>query len=491
VNMPGRLRRSMPFSMSAWLHGVVLGWLVASAAQAPPPARPVKDEEMRPHEVHVIWYHLHEKLPDVSSGNVREDHRPLRARKKFQQSLVAGQKDLPVPPQLIRVAAPKIELPKMLALPNVLAVAPPPKPLKPFQPPVVAPKPPSPALELPDAPQLASIEPAKTLPFDAMLAKPQPRAFIPPPSTRTSPLPIPPELPVAPELHTAAPSLAAPRIPHGFTAPPPKPEMAREAPVEPAPPDPSMTAAAPAPATLAIVGLHPVKAPDPPPPPGSHDASFSGGAELHPTGASETPTESAVATVPGLVARGGAKDGQAASLLSAIAPLSLQHMAASIAVAPHLPAPPPEAAGPRAAHVSSAPNSRLRGRYVYTVAIQMPNVTSHSGSWIVWFADRDPATGTIPADMRAPEPLRKVDPKYIQTAVEERIEGIVRLAAVIRRDGHVERVELLQHLDDRLDRSAVEALSKWEFEPARRDGIPIDVDAVFEIPFRLAPKQVR
>ena len=102
-----------------------------------------------------------------------------------------------------------------------------------------------------------------------------------------------------------------------------------------------------------------------------------------------------------------------------------------------------------------------------------------------------PQTREVVADLTAPVPTRKVDPKYIQTAVEERVEGVVRLSAVIRRDGHVQSVELLQHLDDRLDRTAVEALSKWEFEPAVRDGVPVDVDAVFEIPFRLAPRSSR
>jgi hypothetical protein len=34
----------------------------------------------------------------------------------------------------------------------------------------------------------------------------------------------------------------------------------------------------------------------------------------------------------------------------------------------------------------------------------------------------------------------------------------------------------------------MESLAKWEFEPAVRDGEAVDVDAVFEIPFRLAPK---
>jgi TonB family protein len=91
-------------------------------------------------------------------------------------------------------------------------------------------------------------------------------------------------------------------------------------------------------------------------------------------------------------------------------------------------------------------------------------------------------------NMQAPHPLRKVDPKYFPAALDEKVEGKVRLAAVIRKDGHVERVELLQHLDTRLDQSSLEALAKWEFEPAVRNGTPIDVDAVFEIPFHIAPK---
>jgi TonB family protein len=123
---------------------------------------------------------------------------------------------------------------------------------------------------------------------------------------------------------------------------------------------------------------------------------------------------------------------------------------------------------------------------VYSVAIQMPNVTSYSGSWIIWFAEREPVSGQV-ADVHPPLALRKVDPKYVAAAAAEKIEGKVRLAAVIRKDGHVDGVELLEHLDSRLDRSAQEAVSKWEFTPALRNGSPVDVDAVFEIPFHLAP----
>jgi outer membrane biosynthesis protein TonB len=52
-------------------------------------------------------------------------------------------------------------------------------------------------------------------------------------------------------------------------------------------------------------------------------------------------------------------------------------------------------------------------------------------------------------------------------------------------------VQVLEHLDDRLDRSAADAMGKWNFEPALRNGQPVEVDAVIEIPFRLAPKVPR
>src|SRR5581483_11933495 len=124
-----------------------------------------------------------------------------------------------------------------------------------------------------------------------------------------------------------------------------------------------------------------------------------------------------------------------------------------------------ETATPHAARAVAPPDSRLSGRVVYTVAIQMPNVTSYSGSWIVWFAEHEPLPDQAP-DVQPPLPLRKVDPKYTPAAVEDKVEGKVRLAAVIRKDGRVDTVELLRGVDHRLDASAAEALAKWEFQPA-------------------------
>jgi TonB family protein len=190
-------------------------------------------------------------------------------------------------------------------------------------------------------------------------------------------------------------------------------------------------------------------------------------------------------SVPGLYAHGGPKDNRP-SLTAGLAPLSQQNLMAAMRLGSG--APGSGTAQPHAPRVSSSPDPRMEGRMIYMMAIQMQNITSYSGSWMVWFAEHQPLPGAPPLDMRPPDPLRKVDPKYIADAVLERVEGIVRLSAVIRKDGSVESVELLKHLDDRLDKSAEEALAKWRFDPARRDGTPVDVDAVFEIPFRLAPR---
>jgi TonB family protein len=147
---------------------------------------------------------------------------------------------------------------------------------------------------------------------------------------------------------------------------------------------------------------------------------------------------------------------------------------------------PPAAA--ESARTVKAPDPRLEGRAVYTISIQMPNVTSFSGSWLVWFAERRPLGGAPPADMQSPVPLRKVDPKYYRDTIYDHVEGTVRLFAVIRKDGQVDAIEIIRGIDRRLDRSAAEALAKWQFEPAKRAGVPVDVDAVFEVPFRLAPR---
>jgi TonB family protein len=137
--------------------------------------------------------------------------------------------------------------------------------------------------------------------------------------------------------------------------------------------------------------------------------------------------------------------------------------------------------------VANAPDPRFNGRQVYTIVVQMPNITSYVGSWMMWYSAPEDSR-PLDDPIQAPTPLHKVDPKYIATAVEERVQGAVRLACLLDTAGHVTHVELVRGVDDRLDRSAVEAFRKWQFEPATRKGEPVAVDLLVEIPFRLAPR---
>lgn len=125
-------------------------------------------------------------------------------------------------------------------------------------------------------------------------------------------------------------------------------------------------------------------------------------------------------------------------------------------------------------------------RRIYTLHVNMPNLTSAAGSWILRFAELNPDGESSPVDLSAPSPVRKVDPRYPPVLIEQRIEGEVRLYAIIRADGTVDSVQVLRSVHPDLDRYSMEALVKWRFRPAGRNGKPVDVEAVVSIPFRLS-----
>jgi TonB family protein len=313
-----------------------------------------------------------------------------------------------------------------------------------------------------------------------------PRGFTPPESRRAGTGSAEAALPNAPMVGVGSASAPAPLIARGMLLPPNKPVSTARLPTLASPPagaETGPTAGEVSGAAMAIIGLNPANTMKVPQPPGSHEAGFSAGPHPRVEGSDHTGSDAAL-LVPGVSARGGEKE-TAPTLVAALAPLTRERMAAMVnAPAMRAPKPAPDAGGSRQ---PNPPDPRLAGRLVYMVAIQMPNITSNSGSWLAWFAEHRPEPGEPAIAIRPPVPLRKVDPKYVQAAADEKVQGTVRLFAVIRKAGTVDSVEVLRGLDPRLDQSAREALLKWRFEPATRAGVPVDVDAVFDIPFRLTP----
>jgi periplasmic protein TonB len=81
----------------------------------------------------------------------------------------------------------------------------------------------------------------------------------------------------------------------------------------------------------------------------------------------------------------------------------------------------------------------------------------------------------------------QVKPRYPDSARRQRIEGTVVVKAYVTEQGRVEAVQVEQsagHPD--LDQSAVEAVGRWRFEPARRGRQPIAMWVSIPVKFVLS-----
>jgi len=129
-------------------------------------------------------------------------------------------------------------------------------------------------------------------------------------------------------------------------------------------------------------------------------------------------------------------------------------------------------------------DTRIFGtRRHYSMRLSMPNLTSSTGSWSIRFAELNATHGG--ADLSAPEAITKVDPAYPQDLMHDRVEGTVILYAVIHSDGSVGEVRVLEGFDDRLNENARKALEQWHFRPGTKDGMPVDIEAVVRVPFKV------
>lgn len=91
----------------------------------------------------------------------------------------------------------------------------------------------------------------------------------------------------------------------------------------------------------------------------------------------------------------------------------------------------------------------------------------------------------LPEDADPPMPLKSNDPPaYPQEARAAGKTGMVILKVVIRADGSVADVEVMRG-DEPFVSSAVAAVRKWKYEPAKFKGQAITVYRIIQIPFKL------
>ena len=107
---------------------------------------------------------------------------------------------------------------------------------------------------------------------------------------------------------------------------------------------------------------------------------------------------------------------------------------------------------------------------------------------VALFAQQADSTVYKPGDgVSLPSVVKEVRPQYTSEAMQQRIEGKVGLQCVVRPDGKVSDIKVVQSLDSvyGLDRNATEALAQWEFKPGRKDDKPVAVQVEIQMAFTL------
>ncbi len=514
------------FMQSVGLHTVGLVLLLVGtrffSLQPQVVAKPAFDRSQ------VIYYQASEYLPPLDTRK-EEAAEPAKADPEFSpQPIISLPPEADNRSQTI-VTPPNIKLKREVALPNIVAwsdkeekprLAIPPVPvtqaaeisrITPQMENVVAAPP-------PDAAQLTSRRNSLTLqnsvvaPPPELAASnldafhgPQPAVIAPPPSVEASARPL-GELNIGPSAVIApAPQLAVAEqrtVPgggsHGIGAPqlvPPPPSLAASGAAE------SFGARG----RVIALSLHPAVGAPPNPPAGNRRGAFAATPEGH-AGASGSPgahsgngTGTASGATGKEIGSGNGKSssdvpsglyvGKTAEKTSAVA----GDKPSTNSVNPNLMASvrPPRVSShttqnESASKLSAAEREVFGDRKFYSLTLNMPNLNSGGGSWVIRFAELNHnSSQDSPAEnLSQPAATRKVDPAYPLQLMRENVTGTVILYAIIHADGSVGNVRVVRGVDERLDQFARQAIAQWHFQPALKNGAPVDVEATFQIPFR-------
>lgn len=90
----------------------------------------------------------------------------------------------------------------------------------------------------------------------------------------------------------------------------------------------------------------------------------------------------------------------------------------------------------------------------------------------------------IAGNNTSPVPISRPPPVYPREAMRRGIGGSVRVQVTVAPDGSVERMDVAQSSGNRyLDRAAMDAVRRWRFNPAMRNGQPVSETVVIPVEF--------
>lgn len=84
-----------------------------------------------------------------------------------------------------------------------------------------------------------------------------------------------------------------------------------------------------------------------------------------------------------------------------------------------------------------------------------------------------------------PKAVHTIDPDYSQEARDARVQGTVLLRMILEADGVPGEIHVSRSMGHGLDEKAIEAVRRWKFEPATKDGKPVAVVINIDVAFHL------
>jgi len=85
----------------------------------------------------------------------------------------------------------------------------------------------------------------------------------------------------------------------------------------------------------------------------------------------------------------------------------------------------------------------------------------------------------------APQATSTPDPDYTEEARRTKTQGTCTLWLIVDTTGHTRDIRIVRGLGFGLDAKALEAVKQWRFDPALKDGKPVNVQISIEVEFRL------
>jgi TonB family protein len=87
-----------------------------------------------------------------------------------------------------------------------------------------------------------------------------------------------------------------------------------------------------------------------------------------------------------------------------------------------------------------------------------------------------------------PVALNHVEAKFSEEARYKHIEGVCLISMIVDAQGKPQNARVIRSLGYGLDEKAIEAVNKYKFKPAMKEGVPVPVRIAIEVNFRLYEK---